>query len=54
MEYVQRKQADALKKQQEEQRRAASSLCYSCKYNIGCGLKHNLSSPVCSKYQSKY
>ena len=54
MEYVQREQADALKKQQEEQRRAARSLCYSCKYDIGCGLKQNLSSPVCSKYQSKY
>lgn len=54
MEYAQKKQADALQKQQDEQRKAACSLCGSCKYYTGCSLKHNLSSPVCSRYQNKY
>lgn len=48
------RQEYAQRKQQDEQRRAASSLCLSCKHFYGCSLKENLTSPVCSKYQNKY
>lgn len=50
----QQRQTEALERQQEAQRKAARSLCFSCKFNNGCSLKRNLSSPVCSKFQSKH
>ena len=54
MEEQQRKQMDSLNKQHEEQRKAAGQLCASCKNYIGCPLRINLTTPVCSKYKSKY
>jgi len=54
IEHAQREQLENLKRLQDKEREAASSLCYSCKNYVGCGLRHNLTSPVCSKYQSKY
>ena len=50
----QKKQTQIMLQQQESSKLAAISLCWSCKYRIGCALKNKLSSPVCSKYQNRY
>ena len=54
VEYALRKQEEAFKKQQDKQRYIARELCMSCKHNIGCTFKNNLSSPICSKFENKY
>lgn len=50
----QQRQTEIAKIQHDEQKKAASSICFTCKNKSGCALRRNLSSPTCSRYQMKY